>query len=959
MSAGRKASTGTLILLSGFFLALALALCSIAGFWILREEELGESRRTMHRLALALAEQTVLAIQEIDGILKDVRPLLETAPHAPPELVHRRLRSRFHGHLQGQTLAVIGADGRLLALSGEFPTPDITVADREYFRTHAESREDALHIAAPLRNRFDGSWIISLSRRLSGPDGAFAGIVMAAIEMDYFARPHRALELPPETRILLRRDDGVALSVHPFDEALLMTPLPASLPAEGAVDAASPVNGLPLSVCLTTPQEALLRPWRRVAWLVGPGDLAAVAGIMALSWALARRVRRESLRSQEEQRRLEDQVQERSIDLDAVRSLNETILAASPVGIAVYRQEGRCVSINAVCSRILGHAGPPPALEADPFWRRTGLPARARKPLETGGMASGECRVGPNDDAPWIDWQTVRFIREGVHHLLLLVTDITERKRAEEQLRRIGAVLTSMLVNLPLDFWARDREGRLIIQSDISRAVWGDQRGMGETVPTVDFAVTAAWRANNQRALAGEVVENERVCRLPSGETAHLRELVAPIRADGEITGIMGVNVDMTPYRRLERELRATTEAAEAANRSKSEFLANMSHEIRTPLNGILGMLQLLQTTRLDGEQAEYLHAAIGSTRRLTRLLSDILDLSRIEAGKLVLEEAAFAVEALRDALLEVFALAARGKGIALDFHIDARMPPRLVGDEARLRQILFNLVGNALKFTEAGHVRVEAVPLPSPADGPQRVLFSVEDSGRGIPDERLPHIFEPFVQGETIDVRNHQGAGLGLSIVRRLSRLMGGELAIDSREGRGTTVHLSLPLALPGEPERKVRQAEAPQPEAGYRILLVEDEQVNRLAVRRMLEKAGHAVVLAGNGQEALEHLAGGNFDCVLMDIQMPVMDGLTATRAIRDAEARQGLPRIPIIAMTAYAMAGDRERCLAAGMDDYIAKPVEKAALRDVLGRAVTGAGPAILSFALFCVASFYISC
>ncbi len=181
--------------------------------------------------------------------------------------------------------------------------------------------------------------------------------------------------------------------------------------------------------------------------------------------------------------------QERSIDLDAARSLNETILAASPVGIAVYRQEGRCVSINAVCSRILGHAGPPPALEADPFWRRTGLPARARKPLETGGMASGECRVGPNDDAPWIDWQTVRFIREGVHHLLLLVTDITERKRAEEQLRRIGAVLTSMLVNLPLDFWARDREGRLIIQSDISRAVWGDLRGMGETVPTVDDAV--------------------------------------------------------------------------------------------------------------------------------------------------------------------------------------------------------------------------------------------------------------------------------------------------------------------------------------------------------------------------------------------------------------------------------------------------------------------------------------
>jgi|GEM_PF-1023026 len=451
-----------------------------------------------------------------------------------------------------------------------------------------------------------------------------------------------------------------------------------------------------------------------------------------------------------------------------------------------------------------------------------------------------------------------------------------------------------------------------------------------------------------------------------SGKTDEVRYAFRILRKDGEVRWVevtgrrmdrdghplnMSIYRDTTERKQSEEALILAKDQAEAANRAKSEFLANMSHEIRTPLNGVLGMLQLLTTTSPTPEQEEYLQAASTSAKRLTRLLSDILDLSRIEAGRMRLVEAPFHLSAIKESILELFGLTAREKGLDLDFAIADGTPPILIGDEARLRQILFNLIGNALKFTEHGRVHAEASLLPGSRDGRVRLLFTVTDTGIGIADELLEHIFEPFCQGEASYVRRYQGAGLGLAIVRRLLTLLGGELVIDNSgrdngdDSPGATIHFSLPFRVPEQAASFPDKAPASEVRIGdrpLRVLLAEDDEVSMQLARRLLEKAGHAVDAVPDGQEALALLKKGDYDLILMDIQMPVVNGLEATRMIRQSPDFARVSGIPIIAMTAYAMAGDREKFLSAGIDAYVAKPMDMEELATALSRAMKRAAP-----------------
>lgn len=388
--------------------------------------------------------------------------------------------------------------------------------------------------------------------------------------------------------------------------------------------------------------------------------------------------------------------------------------------------------------------------------------------------------------------------------------------------------------------------------------------------------------------------------------------------------------------RRVNEELRRAKEAAEEASRLKSQFLANMSHDLRTPMNGVIGMTALALSTELNDEQRDYLTTVQNAAESLLCLLNDILDFSKIEAGKLTLEAIPFDLREVVEQTIKSLHVEAARKELALNWRVDPEIPARLVGDPVRFRQILTNLVSNAVKFTERGRVDV-AVELEAASGGEFTVRVAVRDTGIGIPPDKLETIFQPFTQADGSTTRRFGGTGLGLSISSRLAELMGGRIWVESEVGKGSTFWVTLCFAA--APADGASFSEAPA-EAGrsaprsLRILVAEDNPINQKVVAKMLERDGHRVIVASDGRQALELAAREPFDLILMDVQMPGLSGLEVTRRIREQESAGG-DHVPIIALTASAMKGDRERCLEAGMDDYLTKPISPAALREAIAR------------------------
>ncbi|MGA8234568.1 MAG: response regulator, partial [Candidatus Acidiferrales bacterium] len=664
--------------------------------------------------------------------------------------------------------------------------------------------------------------------------------------------------------------------------------------------------------------------------------------------------------------------------------------------------------------------------------------------------------------------------------------DVTERKRAEETLSGERRLLRTLIDNMPDYIYVKDRGSRFVLANRAVAGLVGVQNPndlLGKTdydyFPQ-DFA--AVFFSDEQAIIqSGQpMVNREERAVDAEGNAKWLLTSKVPWRdPHGQTIGIIGIGRDITQHKRAGDVLREAKEAAEAANRAKSEFLANMSHEIRTPMNGIMGMTELVLDTELDPEQREYLNLAKMSADSLLSLINDILDYSKIEAGKLKIDAIDFNLADSVGNTMKTLSLRAHQKGLELAFEIGPEVPYALVGDPGRLRQVIVNLVGNAIKFTEHGEVVLHA-QVETRTEGEIGLHFTVTDTGIGVPVEKETAIFEAFNQADGSMTRKYGGTGLGLTISSRLVKLMGGRIWVESEPGKGSQFHFTARFVLQKAPTRvlvprdpstlrglrvlvvddnattrqilvkmleswhmnpravdgganaitalrederlgrsfplilldaqmpemdgfalaesiqnnpgwgpatvmmlssaglrgdavrcreigvsayltkPIRQSElldaivtalATRPTTNLpsslvtrhslrenrtqvRILLVEDNAVNQLVVLRILEKQGHAVTIAADGKKALAALGKDSYDLVLMDIQMPEMNGWEATRAIRESEKATG-EHIPIAAMTAHAMKGDEERCIAAGMDDYLTKPIHTPELLALIGK------------------------
>ncbi|QEH37167.1 Sensory/regulatory protein RpfC [Aquisphaera giovannonii] len=639
--------------------------------------------------------------------------------------------------------------------------------------------------------------------------------------------------------------------------------------------------------------------------------------------------------------------------LTAERHLLHTIMDNLPDSIYFKDADSRFLRINRALSDSFGLDDPATALGRTDFDFFTDEHARPAFEDEREILRTGQPLVNKEEKEIYSDGRTrwvsttkmpYRDCQGRVIGTFGVARDISKVKLAEGALKESEARFRGTFENAAVGIAHLDLGGRWLRVNEILCQILNYDRD--------ELARRTFWDISHPAGLEEELrcfsdlVEGRTSCY--SLESRYLRKGGGTIwvdvsvslqrTADGEPDYAIAVIEDISDRKQLEEELRRAKEAAEAASRAKDEFLANVSHEIRTPLNAILGMSELVLDTPLSDDQRECLGAARSAAESLLAIVNDLLDFAKIEAGKVELDRAVFPLRATVGDALKVLAARARMKGLALTLDVDDRVPDALVGDAGRLRQVLINLVGNAVKFTESGRVTVR-VRSDEPAGagrepGPSPVRFEVIDTGVGIPREAQGRIFRAFEQQDTSTTRRFGGTGLGLSIASRLAALMGGKIAVESEPGRGSTFRFAIPFerarAAEVRPDHPAARPSAPpiSSSASLRILVAEDDEFNSRYLQRLLTRRGHSVRLVGNGRDALALADPADFDVLLLDVHMPELDGFHVIRAIREAERTRG-GHLPVIGLTARSRPEDRELCLASGMDEYLSKPIRTADL------------------------------
>jgi PAS domain S-box-containing protein len=624
----------------------------------------------------------------------------------------------------------------------------------------------------------------------------------------------------------------------------------------------------------------------------------------------------------------------------------------APIGMALFNTDGEYVRVNGALCEMLGRS------EAELLGRRD---QEFTHPEDRQSDVDAAWRILRGEDHTWqcekrflrpdgtVIWAiaNLTFLRDEDGNPISWVgqfQDITARKRSEREIEETLSLLGAALDATGDGILVVDPEGRIASFNQRFVEMW---RVPDDVVASRDDAAAVGAVLGQLRDPDAFLAKVEVLYQQPEAESLDVLEFLdgrvferssRPQRVGGEIVGRVWSFHDISERRRLESELASALNQAQEASRLKSAFLATMSHEIRTPMNGVLGLTELLLDSDLDATQRRHLLALRESGRTLMALINDILDFSKIEAGKLDLEEVDFDLaECLRGAS-DIVSSAARAKGLALRLRVADGVPSRVRGDSLRLRQVLLNLVGNAVKFTDRGTVTIAV-----DRAGHGRLRFSVADTGIGIDPSARHKLLHPFSQADSSTTRRFGGTGLGLAICAQLIGLMDGALDFESRVGAGSTFWFEIPLpaarSANPSPASAHPPAETAVVAAGTRVLLADDTRINRLVGTALLQRLGCRVDVVNSGAEAVAAVRRTRYDAVLMDCVMPEMDGFEATDRIRRLE---GLDRhTPIVALTASAMVGDREKCLAAGMDDYLAKPLDQRALVQVLSR-WTSKGP-----------------
>jgi PAS domain S-box-containing protein len=533
--------------------------------------------------------------------------------------------------------------------------------------------------------------------------------------------------------------------------------------------------------------------------------------------------------------------------------------------------------------------------------------------------------------------------------IVAVMLDITDRKRSERALTASESKYRALLASMGDGFVAVDAQGHMVESNPAFRDMLGYAKDELAAL-TVRDITPVSWNEDEETILERFLDDPQfsdifyREYRRKDGSVfpAALRVSRYPAQSDNECR-FFAIARDMTVLAEYEKNLRAAKEAAENANRAKSDFLAKMSHEIRTPLNAVTGMIELTLATELPPEQRDALDTAREASSVLLDVISDILDISRIEAKKLELVLSDFDLRRTMAAMVRTLRPQAGKRGLALTLRLDPRLPRFVRGDQGRLRQILMNLIGNALKFTERGEVSLSACPGTAPESDTEAAVVElrVADTGVGIAQDKLEHIFELFTQADVFISERYGGTGLGLAICRELARLMHGGIRVESTQGQGSVFTVTLAFApgrKPAQPTRP-RPAATPLPDDSrqpLRILVAEDNPINVKVAMTYLARRGHQAMVADNGRQALELLAKTPFDLVLMDVEMPEVNGMEATERLRTGQAGEGNRHIPVIAMTAHALGDASQRCLDAGMTGYLSKPLDFKALDAILDEA-----------------------